>query len=460
MKDRQVIKSIYLLPILYLLGIASIKCEKFVDIAPSPDLIATSAIFQDNKTATAAINGVYYQMRSSSLSLANGAISLYPGLSADEFFNSASNANTDPFLLNAILPTTGIIGGSFWRPAYQSIYKINSIIEGLTSSNALTDTVKKQLLGEAKFLRSFYYFQLVNLFGDVPLILSTNYQDNATVPRTPINTIYKQITTDLKEAKELLKSNYPASLRSRPNRWTATALLARVYLYLKDWNNAEIEATATITSGAYSLASLATVFQASSNETIWQILSEGANTAEGATFIPSSTTVRPPYIITNDLLNRFETGDNRKGSWLSSNTVTGQVYYYPFKYKLRTNTPINEYEIVFRLAEQYLIRAEARNEQNNFNGAKDDLNTIRTRAGLGNTTANDKSSIFLAIEKERQTEMFAEWGHRWFDLKRTDRANDILSMAKHPNWKSTAVWYPLPQSELLINTFLVQNPGY
>jgi hypothetical protein len=139
----------------------------------------------------------------------------------------------------------------------------------------------------------------------------------------------------------------------------------------------------------------------------------------------------------------------------------GTTYYFPYKYKIRTGyTPLNEYYTVLRLAEQYLIRAEARVYINDFAGAKADINTIRTRAGLSNTSASDKASLLLAIEQERRIELFVEWGHRWLDLKRTGRASAILAPLKGADWQSTDILWPIPQSQINTNPSLIQNPGY
>jgi hypothetical protein len=116
---------------------------------------------------------------------------------------------------------------------------------------------------------------------------------------------------------------------------------------------------------------------------------------------------------------------------------------------------------VLRLAEQYLIRAEARANQNNIAGAVDDINVIRTRAGLPAVSQGvSKDQCLLAIEQERRIELFTEWGHRWFDLKRTNRADAVLSTLKSPNWQSADRLYPIPQSELETDVHLNQNPGY
>jgi hypothetical protein len=177
-------------------------------------------------------------------------------------------------------------------------------------------------------------------------------------------------------------------------------------------------------------------------------------------FVPASTTTKPAYAITNGLLNAFEPSDLRKENWVKANVVNNETFYYPYKYKVRTNTPITEYLVVFRLAEQWLIRAEANARQNKLQSALDDLNIIRKRAGLPDANANTKDELLLAIEGERQKEFFAEWGHRWFDLKRTERANAILAPIKAPNWQPTDVLYPLPFQEIQRNTALIQNEGY
>lgn len=187
------------------------------------------------------------------------------------------------------------------------------------------------------------------------------------------------------------------------------------------------------------------------------------NTAEGNAFIPASTTAKPTYVLTPALMAAFEQGDARKTAWLKTTAVSGQNYVFPFKYKQRSaavpGTPPSEHYVILRLTEQYLIRAEARARQSNLDGAKADLNVVRTRSGLSNTLATDESSLLLAIEKERQREFFAEWGHRWFDLKRTGRADAVLGSIK-PGWQTTDALYPIPFLEIQNNPFLTQNPGY
>lgn len=437
------------------------SCKKFVQVDTPPNLIETGKVFSDDKTALAAVLGLYIQMRNQSLSITNGALSVYSGLSADEIVNTSSSATADPFSKNALLPNNSTINSNFWTSSYKGIYECNAILEGLSNSKTLSGFVQDQLTGETKLVRAFYYFYLVQLFGDVPLVLTTDYQKNATMPRIASGDIIGSIVNDLKEAKNLLTASYPVANRTRPNKWAASAMLVRAYLLQKDWANAEAEASEIIASGSFTLVSnLNNVFLPSSNETIWQIARDASNTAEGAVLIPSSATAKPTYTLTSSLLNAFEPSDQRKSTWTKFNTVAGQPYYYPYKYKVRVSTPVTEYEIALRLAEIYLSRAEARAQQDELAPALDDINLVRTRAGLTATTANSKISILNAIYHERQVELFCEWGDRWLSLKRWNIAGQVLSGLKGTNWQDTDVFYPIPQTEIDRNPSLKQNDGY
>ena len=175
-------------------------------------------------------------------------------------------------------------------------------------------------------------------------------------------------------------------------------------------------------------------------------------------FIPvGGANGRSIYALTTWLLDSFEPGDLRITKWTG---VNAQHYSYPAKYKATTatSTPM-EYNTVLRLAEQFLIRAEARAHLGNTAGAAEDLNRIRKRAGLAVTTANGVSDLLAAIAQERRVELFAEWGHRWLDLKRTGQADAVLKKIKD-GWKAQDTLYPIPYTELMHNSSLVQNPGY
>jgi len=442
------------------------SCKKFVEIdTPRGELIA-STVFSNEETATAAVRGIYSEIVKQINFIGNGGMTLFPGLSADEIVSTSANSTYDPFSTNSLLANNIRVASNFWQKGYFHIYHCNVILENLEASTLLKEDVVTRLSGEVKFLRAFFNFYLANLFGDVPLVTSSDFRLNARISRSAENDVYGQIISDLKDAQNLLPEEYPSVGKVRANKWAATALLARVYLYIKEWTNAEEESTKIINAGSYQIGNINGAFGANGTETILEFsgpASSSINTAEGFTFIPANSTTKPPFSITNSLLNSFETGDLRKTNWLKSNTVSSVVYFYPYKYKVKDGTAgatKAENEIVFRLAEQYLIRAESRVQLNNLTGAQADLNIIRVRAGLPNTNANTEPELTALTEKERRNELFAEWGHRWLDLKRTGRADIILSLLKSPNWQLTDMLYPIPQVEIQTNPMLTQNPGY
>jgi hypothetical protein len=176
--------------------------------------------------------------------------------------------------------------------------------------------------------------------------------------------------------------------------------------------------------------------------------------------VPSSSGVIPSYLITNSLYNSFESGDLRRLDWIGIDTVSNQVYSFPFKYKTgRVSGTPNENYVVLRLADIYLIEAEAKANLNNISGAIGDLNIVRNRAGLLNISANNQAAVLTSIVTERQHEFFCEWGNRWFDLNRLNLSNSVFSSEKH-GWKTTSNLYPIPQNEINLNPALKQNLGY
>ena len=187
---------------------------------------------------------------------------------------------------------------------------------------------------------------------------------------------------------------------------------------------------------------------------------DGRNTNEGASFIFNSGP--PPFAtLRSELINTFETGDLRKSHWTRVITSGSNTWYHAYKYKQRSSTAsTQEYSIVLRLPEMYLIRAEARARLGELTNAKSDLEIIRSLAGLGATTAVTQQDILTAILNERRVELFTEFGHRFFDLRRFGQLDNTLTVLK-PDWSTNEALFPLPESELLLNPNLApQNPGY
>lgn len=444
-------------------GFVFTSCKKFIEVGYPNDQLNSDIVFSDSSSATSAITGIYSEMLTNRNLFSNSAITLYGGMSADELYSYGPGLKEE-FSNNQITQANHLnIDNSFWQPAYKYIYSANVAMEKILQSQNLSVSIKDQLTGEAKFIRAFCYFHLVNLFGGVPLITSSKYQDAAAATRATVPEVYALIINDLETAKNLLKSQYVSVERVRPNKWTITAMLSRCYLYTNRWQEAEAEATLIINSGQYTLESnLNNIFLKSSTEAIWQLkpVRPGFNTYEGLEIVPVSNFSYPTYLVTPQLLNTFDSMDNRKNAWIKSRVFNNDTLYFPYKYKLPEGVSLTEYYMVFRLAEQYLVRAEAELNQNKLPDAQADINIIRNRAGLVNTTANNSQSIKLAIEQERRTELFCEWGNRWYDLKRTGRATDILAPVKGATWQLTDVLWPIPQQEINLNPSLTQNPGY
>ena len=445
-----------------LLTAALASCRKFVQVSPPPGQSTTAQVFSDDATATAAMNGVYSQMMGANYGFADAAVTLYAGLSADELYNTSPNPPVDQFTQNTLTAGNTILQNNFWGDAYNYLYQVNAILAGLSSSSAISAPVRNQLTGEASCVRAFCYLYLSGLFGAVPLETGTDYTTNAVAPRAPLTSIAQQMVTDLLTAQNLLVPAYPTQGPLRPNKWTASALLARVYLYQGNWAGADSESSKVIDSGDYQLVRDPNgVFLAYSPEAIWQMtpVVPGLNTFEGNDFIPSDSALVPAYAIDTGLLGAFEAGDLRKADWLGHTTVGGQTFYYPYKYKVQTGNVNTENYMVLRLAEQYLIRSEARARMGDIQGAQTDLDTIRSRANLPGTTASTVPALLAAILRERRVELFAEWGYRWFDLRRSGTITAVMDGEKQ-GWIGTDTLYPIPLSQLQANTFLTQNPGY
>ncbi len=432
-------------------------CEEFTEIDPPKTQLVGELVFSDDDTANSAMIGLYLNLMRQR-NFVNTSVTLLTGLAADEIKAASSN----PFFENELTSNDSDVA-SMWNTAYRYIFHVNAIITGLEKSTTVTVEVKNRLEGEAKFIRALCHFYLLNLFGNVPYITTTDYQINSQASRTPMSIVYDNVIADLEDSKNLLSEDYITGERIRPNQTTAAALLARVYLYTEDWVKAEEHATMVIDNALYTLETdLNNVFLANSNEAIWQLMPfvPGLNTWEGFTLIPVSF---PQYSLGDQLLASFEIGDNRNTSWVGTFNDGATDHFFANKYKIRTGSPVTEYYMVLRLAEQYLIRSEARAQQNKLTQALEDVDIIRGRAGLSllqdtNPTIN-QADLLLAIEQERRVELFAEIGHRWLDLKRTNRVDAILGATKS-NWQPTDALFPIPELQILRDSNITQNPGY
>ncbi len=452
-----------------------VGCNKLVQVPQPISSVTSDIVYSSDATATAAVLAMYSDM-SENQSIFNSETTIYAAESADELTNVFSGLESNNFFLSNTLTafkSSGTCLSSFWTPAYFVIYCANSVISGAQSSTGMTTAGKEEIVAEAKFIRAFCYFYLTNIFGDLPLVLSNNFNQTVLLSKSSQSVIYQQILSDLQDAEILLPGDFSFSGGQpiRANKWAATALLARVYLYQGLWQKADSAATAVINSGQFNLVSLDSVFFTNSSEAILQLqtLSTGVYANfEANTFIPTGYSSPPNYWLTSYLQAAFEPNDMRWTNWVDSLNFGIGWYYYPNKYKVGIGSPgnVGENYTLLRLAEQFLIRAEAEANLGDMTDAANDLNIIRERANLGpSTTLTPGSSLQQAdsaIMHERRVEFFAEWGHRWFDLKRWGIAIQTLDTIyyKRGNIDSIQLLYPIPMSEIQTDPNLSQNVGY
>jgi hypothetical protein len=459
-------------------------CKKYLTIPLPVDVIAGSGAFENNAAASSVLTGIYTGLlatHSGGAAVFQGSegIGCYTGLYTDEQTNAPVtlfNSFNLPFYTDAL--NSGI-PGPYWSALYNQIYEVNLAIEGLTPTHL---SMRNQLLGEAYFLRALMHFYLTNLYGAIPIAVVSDIQTNNLLARSPQADVYKQIVADLGQAADLLDDHYRdlngamTTDRGRPDKMGVMALLARVYLYTQDWADAESLADSVIGDADYQLAPPLQVFLAGSQETIWGLapLPPQYSVADVVGyFIPPGVAPDSAGVgsyLSNELVGAFEPGDARFASWVGVSTVAASgprpaaTYYFAYKYKAggQLAAPV-EYLSMLRLGEVYLVRAEARARQGDIAGAAADLNVVRSRAGLGGTTASSQADMLGAILHERQVELFAEHGHRLFDLRRMgqlDAVMNVVAPVKGGTWSSYKEWWPILSTDIQIDPNLVQTPGY
>jgi hypothetical protein len=346
-----------------------------------------------------------------------------------------------------------------WTQMYQAVNGANNVIAALPGINdpLLPAAEKNQLLGEAYFLRALVYFDLGRGWGGVPLVLTpTRSKENGQgLRRSTQAQTYDQVLADLTQAETLLPD---AATRNRAVKAAARALRARLHLYRQQYAEAETYATQVIANSNYRLVTPYRSFSTApflSQESVFELtFSNSDANSMWNNWFPSALggqfNFQPvPAAIT--LLNDPAAGGSRS-ALLASTVIAGTPVTYGNLYSRSAQRDDPSY--VLRVAEQYLIRSEARARQAKLTDAIADLNAVRTRAGVNATSATTADQLLLAIENERRVE-FAFEADRWFDLVRTSRADDVLGVTDQRRWL-----FPIPFNDLVADPDLVQNPGY
>jgi len=457
----------FLIPVLLL--ITASGCKKFLNVQPV-DQVSDLATIVDATSSETAVRGLYRTMAGGTTPPAGsstGTGSYYGGLyetfgylGGDDIVWTGSQAVIQQFIAHNITADNGNLE-TVWSGIYQTINGANQVIEKVPKvvDPTFTTGQQSQLTGEGYFVRALSYFDLARAWGGVPITLTptTTATQKNSIARSTLAQTYAQVLSDLNAADSLM--SLPTTQNPvRANKETAWALKARYYLYQQDWANAEAYATKVIADNtnyqllapfnswfqpASAVATKESVFELSYNptytnstRTYWQPPATGGTRQ----WAPGDSIV--------SLLNNPLIGGGRSAliAATSTNAWYGNLFY---------RSPATDPSYIIRIAEVYLIRAEARAQQNELSGALSDLNAIRTRANLANSTAVTQSDILLAIENENRVE-FALEPHRWFDLVRTGRAAAVLGVTNADDYV-----FPIPLVEIqLSNGVLTQNNGY
>ncbi|MBD2755998.1 RagB/SusD family nutrient uptake outer membrane protein [Spirosoma validum] len=417
--------------------------------------------------------------------------------------DNVTSSNGDVNALERLIwtPLTSQMNNTF-QNAYIGINRANAVLK-YVSGIQMDETRRNQILGEARFLRALHYFNLVRMYGGVPLRLEpTESGDPGVVAlaKSTAEQVYAQIATDLQQAEQLTATTLGGQTanRTRIIKTAANALQARVYLTQSQWADAATAANKVITSGLYQLSlSFNALFPPDNNaESIVEV--QFAGNADGGFLLPDLLLPSPPAtysfpkfnIPTTELIQYADTLNDLRWKFTGEVTSAGRNHASfvmgrsanandngPFVYKWRSNpnafnSPDNYY--VLRLADVMLMYAEASNEQNGPNQqALTQLNSIRTRAGLPALTLATltKQTFRDEVDRQRRLELAFE-GERWFDLLRYARHTQADAGATH---KVTALdiiqqirgsrdanylLFPIPQSEINNNALIQQNPGY
>ena len=428
-------------------------CNDLLEPTPVQQLPDSQAI-KDAGSARAATIGVYdrvqayYQLNWPVLGFLPGENVRFNG-TLNQFLQIDQNQ----------LSADNVLITEAWTQMYQAVNGANNVIAAVPGINdpLLPAAEKNQLLGEAYFLRALVYFDLGRGWGGVPLALTpTRSKANGQgLRRSTQAQTYDQVLADLAQAETLLPE---AATRNRAVKAAARALRARLHLYRQQWAEAEASASQVIASTNYRLVTPYRTFSTApflSQESVFELTfsNSDANTMWNNWF-PSALGGQfnfQPVPAAIALLNDPAVGGGR-AALLASTVIAGSPVTYGNLYSRSAQRDDPSY--VLRLAEQYLIRAEAHARQAKLPEAIADLNAVRTRAGVGATNATTVAQLLLAIENERRVE-FAFEADRWFDLVRTGRAGDVLGVTDQRRWL-----FPIPFNDLVADPDLVQNPGY
>ncbi|MFN0176089.1 MAG: RagB/SusD family nutrient uptake outer membrane protein [Saprospiraceae bacterium] len=466
-------------------ALALVSCQSILDKEPIA-ILDGGSFFQTEEDAVQALNAAYQPLVFSNEN--NNFYWAFAEVTSDEAITGGDGSRPGIAEMDAFTftPRTEELN-SFWKLQYAGITQCNLVLDNVPNIE-MNEPRRNQIIGEALFLRSYYYFLLTQVFGDVPLFTQITPPDELKVAKTPKAVIYAQIEADCERAAILLPNQHAAKDVGRATKGAAYALAAKTFLYEKNWEKTLEYVTKVKFVGIYSLMpDYQDNFRKNTQnnaESVWEI--QHANFELGVGNFLNQWWASKKYEgygfaeVTEEFVLAFEAGDPRRQFTVASNNEDyfGVVYKNSFsstKFSVRkylqakdsvtqkADGDINYTAI--RFAEVLLWEAEALTELNRVQEAQTPLEVVRVRAraqatdpltALPPITASDQQTMRDAVRHERRVELGFEL-HRYFDLVRWGIAAQVLApgfqVGKHEV-------FPLPQTEIDLNPALIQNPNY
>lgn len=455
-------------------------CEEQLEIEPEQSL-STSAAFSDENTAFASLIGVY--------GLAQG-IDVFGSRTAVISEYQSDNVRfvgsfpTLQEINNFVTISTNTSVRAIWQFHYQAILAANAVIKNMPSVEdpGLTDAERAQYIGEAKFLRALFYFNLVNMFGQpynissgntpgVPLVLEPGILEGTSIlpPRNTVAEVYNQIEQDLTEALSALPDNYSSAdqTRGRATKGAANGFLSRLNLYKADWAKTIQYADAVLSnSSLYALAADYTFWDGNTTEDVFSVQNTTTDPSSWYLYyLPAARGGRGDAPFSDDLLAAFDKVNDRRFTTLTFNGTDAAGNPAVFPNKFPDGVGQDDNAPMMRTTELVLNKAEAlvQNTKTVNQEAIDLINRLLTRAGLPTVSAGDFADANALLERillERRKELCFE-GHRRMDLLRNGKPLRTTGTgAGISNPGDPFVVLPIPQRDIDLGSSLPQNPGY
>jgi len=472
-----------------------VTCNKFLDKEPL-GVESSATFFKNEDQAVKATTAVYdatawrYSQEISEWFLGD--------ICSDDAEKGGENA-ADWAEVQQLKEFRGNAGNSIcfyrWSEFYQGVYRANLVIENVPGID-MDEDLRDRLVAEAKFLRGFFYFQLIKTFGGVPLITHPLDPDEYCQPRATMDECWEQIEKDLSDAADVLpeKSAYDAMDMGRATKGAANALLAKAYIYQSKWSDAENRASRVINSMEYDLepnyednfklshengiesvyeiqhveiptsdygdeneGQETSKYQGSRNDTYFESWGFNCPTQDFVDeFEQNDPRLKATVVFDKDIIYAGTPAQQKADNHMSPTSMLSRKYMLEYQgpeTPEKSNAPANWRAI--RFADVLLFHAEAANENDDPTSALESLNRVRKRAGMPEVTTTDKSALQEAIYHERRVELGLE-GHRFFDLVRQGRAAEVLAENGFDEEKHE--YFPIPQLEMDVCDKLEQNP--